>query len=67
MFGPSFDSSGKLVEREVPIADVNAYKKAGYELGHLPEVADDAIESADEELAEVETVKVTRGRPRGRR
>lgn len=37
MHGPSFDGSGKMVEREVPSADVKAYEAAGYVKGGLPE------------------------------
>jgi hypothetical protein len=37
MHGPSFDGSGRLVNRDVPAIDVRAYKAAGYVLGSLPE------------------------------
>lgn len=37
MHGPAFDGSGKMVERDVPFADVRAYKAAGYVEGGLPE------------------------------
>lgn len=47
MHGPAFDDSGKIVERQVPDADVRAFEDAGYRKGALPdefkaqEVADD--------------------------
>lgn len=37
MHGPSFDGSGKIVERDVPRKDYAAYRSAGYEEGPLPE------------------------------
>ena len=40
MHGPSFDGSGRLVNREVTKGDIGAYRAAGYVEGSLP-VADD--------------------------
>lgn len=40
MHGPAFDGSGKLVNREVPKGDVQAYRAAGYVEGSVA-VADD--------------------------
>lgn len=37
MFGPSFDGSGDIVNREVPEGDVPAYRNAGYEVGSVAE------------------------------
>lgn len=37
MYGPSFDGSGEIVNRDVPEADITAYRKAGYELGEVEE------------------------------
>ena len=39
MFGPSFDGSGNIVNREVPEGDVPAYRNAGYEVGSVKEAA----------------------------
>ncbi len=36
MHGPAFDGSGDIVERQVPISDVTAYRNAGYERGENP-------------------------------
>lgn len=52
MNGPSFDGSGKIVEREVPVADVRAYKAAGYVEGALPKA-----EKLPEPPKEIEVVE----------
>lgn len=40
MHGPAIgDPDGKLVERDVPECDIQAYKNAGYVEGGLPEQA----------------------------
>jgi len=36
MHGPAFDDSGDLVNRQVPLSDVAAYRAAGYVDGSLP-------------------------------
>ncbi len=36
MYGPAFDESGTIVERDVPDADVRAFEQAGYVIGELP-------------------------------
>lgn len=36
MHGPAFDGTGDIVEREVPRADVTAYRNAGYADGPNP-------------------------------
>jgi hypothetical protein len=37
MYGPAFDESRGLVDRDVPEADVVAFENAGYVKGSLPE------------------------------
>ncbi len=67
MYGPAFDGSGKLVNREVPESDVKAYEAAGYVKGSL---AVDIYKSADtgefvsEDFAEAnpKTTYKTKGR-----
>lgn len=39
MFGPHFDGSGKLVNRDVTEADEQAYVSAGYKRGEVPATA----------------------------
>lgn len=46
MYGPAFDDSGKLVNRDVPEADVAVYEAAGYKRGRVeveaePEVVEE--------------------------
>lgn len=44
MFGEAFDGSGKLVNREVPKADVQAFQNAGYQIGEIEEVVEEIVE-----------------------
>lgn len=37
MHGPAFDGSGEIVERQVTVADVPAYRNAGYADGPIPQ------------------------------
>lgn len=37
MFGPSISDPSKIVNRQVPEVDVQAYKAAGYQLGSVEE------------------------------
>ena len=37
MFGPSISDPSKVVNRDVPVADIQAYKAAGYKLGSIAE------------------------------
>ena len=37
MFGPSISDPSKIVNRDVPKADIQAYKAAGYQLGSIAE------------------------------
>jgi hypothetical protein len=48
MFGPSISDPSKIVNRDVPEADVQAYKAAGYQLGSTNEIP----ESKPEPVAE---------------
>jgi hypothetical protein len=59
MNGPSFDGSGKIVEREVPVADVRAYKAAGYVEGALPKA-----EKLPEPPKEIKMVEVVEEAPK---
>jgi hypothetical protein len=48
MHGPGISNPNKIVEREVPLADVNAYARAGYVEGGLPVYTlEDAIAQND--------------------
>lgn len=53
MHGLAFDDSGDKVNRDVPIADVEAYKAAGYIEGYLYTEADAAAQA---EVAETPKV-----------
>jgi hypothetical protein len=68
MYGPAFDESGQLVQREVPDVDVQAYEKAGYKMGALPDnlkpskadrdkAAADAQKKADVDAKAAETAE----------
>jgi hypothetical protein len=46
MFGPALSGPARLVNRDVPIADEQAYVRAGYKRGSIPEPVD--VESAPE-------------------
>lgn len=46
MFGPSISDPSKIVNRDVPKCDVQAYKAAGYQLGSKPEEVE-VLKSAD--------------------
>lgn len=39
MFGPSISDPTKIVNRDVPVCDLQAYKAAGYQIGSIPESA----------------------------
>lgn len=39
MHGPAFDDTGQLVEREVPVGDIDAFERAGYKKGGFPGTA----------------------------
>ena len=60
MYGPAFDkdgkATGKLVERDVPEADIAAYGNVGYKQGELtPEII-----AADKKAAPEEPKKVAK-------
>lgn len=38
MFGPSISNPSRVVNRDVPVADVEAYKAAGYQFGSINEI-----------------------------
>lgn len=52
MYGPAFTAGGEIVEREVPEADVDAYRAAGYKLGPLPAEMQIEAEAEDAPLPE---------------
>ncbi len=60
MVGPSISDPSKIVEREVPLADVEAYKRAGYtEMKMFPTLGitySDADATAQAEVVEVAPV-----------
>jgi hypothetical protein len=69
MVGPSISDRAKIVEREIPLADVEAYRRAGYtELKMFPTLGitySDADATAQAETVIVEAVEsapVKRGR-----
>jgi hypothetical protein len=66
MNGPGISNPNEIVEREVPLVDVEAYKAAGYVAGGLPVYTlEDAIAQNDGEdvsTAVVETEAPKRGR-----
>lgn len=45
MYGPAFDDSGDIVNRNVPKHDVQAYRNAGYEIGSVVEKSKAVVES----------------------
>ena len=57
MFGPSISDPSKIVNRDVPECDVQAYKAAGYKPGRVP-VVQEVFKSADTgEFVSEETAK----------
>jgi hypothetical protein len=46
MFGPALSGPARLVNRDVPVADEQAYVRAGYKRGSIPEPVE--VESAPE-------------------
>jgi hypothetical protein len=44
MFGPSISEPSKIVNRDVPECDIQAYKAAGYKLGSIKEEKEPAKE-----------------------
>lgn len=57
MHGPSVSDPKTMVNREVPEGDVEAYERAGFKLGHKPDLpdAEDVSASNDSALQEAET------------
>ncbi len=62
MWGKSLSQPEKTVEIEVAVADINAFKASGFELGALP----DEYKETPVEAEETQKTANTR-RPRGRR
>jgi hypothetical protein len=62
MHGPSFDGSGKIVEREVPVGDVKAYQAAGYVEGAMPMMEKPAPKVEEVEVAEEAPKKEKKGK-----
>lgn len=44
MFGPALSGPARLVNRDVPVADEQAYKAAGYKRGSIDEVSQEEPE-----------------------
>ena len=40
MFGPALSGPARLVNRDVPVCDEQAYKAAGYKRGSVPETSE---------------------------
>lgn len=51
MYGPAFDDTGELVERDVPDLDVQAYENVGYKRGPLPEELKSSVVAATEAVS----------------
>ena len=62
MHGFSLSDPTKMVEMEIAVNDINAYKAAGFKLGSLP----DEYKETPSEVEETHKATSTR-RPRGRR
>lgn len=62
MWGASISKPETMVEMEIPVADIQAYKAAGFQLGALP----DEYKETPVEAEETQKTANTR-RPRGRR
>lgn len=56
MFGPSISDPSKIVNRDVPEVDIQAYVAAGYQKGSVPE------EAKVEPVVEVEAPKIAKGK-----
>lgn len=41
MFGPSISDPSKIVNRDVPVRDLAAYSRAGYQKGSIVEVSNE--------------------------
>jgi hypothetical protein len=65
MYGPSISDPSKIVNRDVPECDVQAYKAAGYAFGTVQEppcyTLEDAIAQNDGVDVTAEKVKAKRG------
>lgn len=62
MYGASISQPEKMVEMEIPVADIQAYKAAGFQMGALPDKYKETAVGAEE------THKTGNARrPRGRR
>ena len=55
MYGPSISDPSKVVNRDVPVADIQAYKAAGYKVGSI-------VEEVEPVEAPVEVPKKKRGK-----
>lgn len=57
MFGPALSGSARLVNRDVPACDEQAYVRAGYKRGSIPEV----VEAPQPEPTQPKEVKPRKG------
>jgi hypothetical protein len=60
MFGPALSGPARLVNRDVPVCDEQAYMRAGYKRGSIPE----PVEVHAETPAETKPEEVKAPRPR---
>lgn len=74
MFGPALSGPARLVNRDVPVCDEQAYKAAGYKRGSIPEASEQpeqpkALVPGTEEVAldEPEAAPVAEAQPKPRR
>ena len=69
MFGPSISDPKKIVNRDVPKCDVQAYRAAGYREGTV-EVEEPLTYTLEDAIAQndgVDVTKVEEGKPKGKR
>ncbi len=59
MFGPSISDPTKIVNRDVPKCDVQAYRAAGYQIGSVPDDAPAFCYTLEDAIAQNDGVDVT--------
>lgn len=65
MFGPSLSDPSKIVNRDVPKADVEAYRGAGYREGTIA-VEEPLVYTLEDAIAQNDGVDVTAEKPKRR-
>lgn len=66
MFGPSLSDPKRIVNRDIPVADVQAYRAAGYQLGSI-EVKEPFVYTLEDAIAQNDGVDVTAEKPTRKR